>query len=250
MKRTYYIDSHNRIAGGSHSNFLYKMDLSEFKDAKNLYVCLNKATIPKSYYLVRAGLNIFNLIENGLHNIALTVPVGFYSSNTFLTTIQNLMNTNTILGYQYTVTFDAVTAKYSFACTGNAVISFPDVSGASIHEQFGCDDAKSYNLPFTSPNVVKFVLEDCIFLRSNLADDPNETLGIIIASGYPNLSTIGYTCNDIYANSKPLKTSDGNVFSFRLSDPDGDYLDTNGLPLNLEIIIYKPYQNVLLKLTE
>jgi hypothetical protein len=224
------------------------MDLSDFKDSRDLYVCLNKATIPKSYYLVRPGLNNFILIENNLFNIGITIPIGFYNSSNFLTVVQNLLNTNSVLNYQYTITFDNVTAKYTFSCTGNAVISFPDVSGASIHEQFGCVDSESYNLPFTSPNVVKFVLEDCIFIRSNIVEDPTETLGIVIASGFPNLSTIGYMCGDVYGNSKPIKSSDGNVFSFRLSDPDGGFLDTNGLPLNLEIIVYKPYQNVILKM--
>jgi hypothetical protein len=200
---------------------------------------VNKATIPRSYYLVRNGLNVFTLVENSLYTSIITIPAGNYNYQTFKTTVLNLLNAATYLGYQYTITFDGVAGKFSFTCTGNAAITFPDVIGSSIHEQFGCNDNASYIFPFTSPNVLKFVSEDMVILRSNLANDPTETLAVIIGTGTPDFGTIGYTCRSLRMNTRLMKSNNSNVYSFRLTDPDGNFLDTNGLPLNLELLIYQ-----------
>lgn len=244
MQKTFIIDSHRRTFG-THSEFTYKIDLSAFNDKENLRVCVAKCNVPRSYYLVRTGLNIVTLVENG-HNISLTITPGNYTSVTFRTYLQNLLNASTQNGYSYGVTKNDSTGKYSYTSTGVSSFIFPTTAGSAIHEQFGFNAGDTATLPCTSSNVLKFVSEDTVVIYSDISSDAKSALLSINAAGVPDFGTIGYNCPDAMLNSRPLSTTASDTYKFKLCDPDGNPLDTNGLPCFIELVVWRPPDQVML----
>ncbi len=63
-KTIYYIDSHSRLSG-EHNDFMFNIDFPP--DVDYTHCCLLSAVIPKSYYLIQAGINTFVLRENNVN---------------------------------------------------------------------------------------------------------------------------------------------------------------------------------------
>src|SRR4051812_5423083 len=104
-KRIYYIDSRQRISGGTHSDFQYKIDLPSTgqSSAKGLAVVCLSAVIPRSYYLVVSGRNTLQLVENGGAPVTVTITPGNYSASTFKNALMVLLNAASPNHWVYTV---------------------------------------------------------------------------------------------------------------------------------------------------
>ena len=61
-KRIFYINTRSRLSG-TDSNFTYSLPMPP--NAEYDKACVLQCSIPKSYYLIEAGYNTFQLRENG-----------------------------------------------------------------------------------------------------------------------------------------------------------------------------------------
>ena len=184
-------------------------------------------------------------------DITITIPPGNYSSDTFRETVTTLFNNATLGGGVYAITENDSTGKFTFTSTIAASLVMPANAGSSIHEQFGFNAGTTNAMPCTSANVIKFVTEDSVFLRSReLVNDPSGVLCSVIAADTPDFGSITYTCPNELLNARPLNRANADGFRIELTDHDGVLLDTNGLPLFIELVVWQPYEDLMLDMMQ
>lgn len=253
-KHFIYVDSHRRVSG-SHSNFLYNINLPADQDFDRVVV-LN-AIIPKSYYLVQTNENTFSLTE-GVTTVTVTLPVGCYILGAFSTKVASVLNTASPNGWVYTVTFPAVasntnTGKFTYAVTGNS--SQPSFTfGEHLWEQMGFEKNRTYSFSgssLVSSNVIKLQVEDRVFINSNIMEGTteNSVLQEVNSASSPDFSSIVYqaTCPEYY--SKKLVASPSSTYNFNITDEDGRELNMNGLNVNFTLLLYKE-NDILVRLRD
>jgi hypothetical protein len=248
----FIIDSSKRLPGGTDSDFHYQIQIPKIQSYS--HACILDAIIPKSYYLVAAPNNIFNLIENGVTTLITVIPAN-YNVISWQTIMASLLTTNSSQGWTYTITYpdsktQPDTGQFTYSVTGNGSlqpqISFP--SNSTLYEQFGFPIASTNSFvanTLVSQNVLKFQQEDCLFLHSNLittntSDSTTDVLQAIMASSTPPFSNVVYSVGGaVEAKSHRLATSTDNVYSFTITDEKNNVLNLNGLNCVFTIVIYQ-----------
>ncbi len=229
-----YVDSHNKLASqDTDASFSYAISFPD--DTSYDSVAVLNALIPKSYYLVPSGLNTFTLKELGV-STTITIPIGCYTITGFMNVIIPLLNTaSTLLGHNwvYTVTLPGTTTtqtgKLTFNVTGNGLNqpSFIMLGTNNIFKLFGFNKNTTNTFVgnnITSINVVKFQVEDRLFINSDMVKGTtnvsNSILQEINVQASPDFSTIIYDniCPEYY--SKPL-LGKKNIYNFWFTNEDG-----------------------------
>jgi hypothetical protein len=245
-KRIYYIDSHRRVAGTDGDfTIVIQLPSMEKADAKGISVVCLSASIPKSWYLIPVGANTITLQENGV-NATVTIPVGNYGVTSFISAAQTALNAASLNAWTYTITFSQITGKFSYAATGGGVarLIMPAVVGSGIHEQWGFAQGSTSTLPITGTNVVKFVAKDTIQIRSDIIDCGDDVLQDINTSGSTDFSSVKWLCPEADTYAKPMRTKNGNVYRFYITDEDGNPLVLNGLNVVFTIMVYMPLEGL------
>ena len=171
---TFYINSRNK-SSGTHSDFTYRLELDPNTDATRAVVL--EANIPKSYYLIPDGYNTLTLTEGigeGETDYTITIPAGNYNRKQLKTKLKSLLDAAG--DYTYTISYQTTydDGLYSFSSTGdNSSIT---TSYLNIAEALGIEKSTDYSMPFTSPNVIKLIKEDCLYLHSDLVQSRNNNV--------------------------------------------------------------------------
>ncbi len=246
--RIFHINTTER-ASGTTSNCTVSIDLPRSETFDRVAVL--SAVIPRSYYLVQAPNNTMILLENGIQT-TITIDEGNYSYSSFKTYLQARLNALTTQGWIYTITTpnsatQPTTGKYTFNVTMPAESktqpSFIFPQSTKIHEQMGFERGQTY--PFVgntlrSANVVKFILEDALYIHSDLVTGGQEDiLQEVFTTGTSDFGSIYFQNRTPLEYSKPLGTSKNNAFKLILTDEDGININLNGLNMVLTILIYK-----------
>jgi hypothetical protein len=238
----FIIDSSKRISG-TDSDFLFKINLP--KNSGYDRVVMLQAIIPKSYYLIDTPDNTFVLTEKGV-NYTISITPGNYNVRSWITLIGALLTaTSATAGnnYVYSITFpNSLTAvdtgKFTYSVTGNGVDQPSITISSECHEQFGFDSGVNNTFvasSLTSANVVKFQVEDVLFIHSDISSnndqsDYNDVLQEIYASSTPMYSNIVYQNNGaIEPYSKRLQSSQNNVYRMTITDELNHVKSLNGL---------------------
>ena len=247
----FIIDSSKRVSGTT-SNFTYLINVPKGHDYDR--VCVLQAIIPKSFYLVNSPYNTFTLLENGVSTL-ITITEGNYNAQSWITIIAALLTTSSSQGWTYTISrpnaiTQVDTGMFTYSVTGNSgnqpSIIFP--TSSQLYEQFGFN-YNSTNLfvssSLTSSNIMKFQVEDVIFIHSNISANSdqsanNDVLQEIYASSTPNYSNIIYQNSGcIEAYSKKLLSPENNIFSFILTNESQLGINLRGLNCVITLIVYK-----------
>jgi len=245
--KVFYLNSRNRLdQNDTDSNFTMKLDLPPGHDYNK--VCLLDISIPKSYYLVESG-STFILQELGV-NTTITVSPGNYNRRNFATTITTLLNTASPNLWTYTIIYNSApdTGKYIYGVSGNS--GQPKLifnTDNNLFEQFGFSDGSTNTFSagsLTSTNVVKFSIEDVLYLHcSCVSNNGDNVLREIYTNGNSDYSAINQSTTDIFAYSKDLTLKNNNSYRFYLTDEDDNIINLNGLNINMTLMVYK--QNTL-----
>lgn len=242
-KRIFYADSHNRISG-THSNFSLQLD---YKNEDYDHCVVLQATIPKSYYLVQSGKNYFTLNENG-PQVAIPMPAGNYSRTSFGYQLQYQLNQNSPSGWTYVMSIPnnqqtSDTGLYTWTVSGNSGFQPSFIVGDYLYEQLGFNPNTTNNFvgdTLTSINVVKFQLEDSIFIHSDIATNGNDNvLQEMLGCQNTDFSTITYICPSVEAYAKPITSNNNNIYQFQLTDEDGVEIDLNGQNIVFTLMLFK-----------
>lgn len=91
--------------GGNIANSIYYLPVIEIPDGHHIYLSLQNATIPYSFYSITSFDNTFSwgLVSGGV-NIA-TIPVGNYNITQLIDVLR------TTMGATFTITFNSITSK-------------------------------------------------------------------------------------------------------------------------------------------
>ena len=237
MSRIEYIDS-DFASSGTSSNFSYQIIIPHNYNR----CCVLSANIPKSFYLVDAPYNTFDLTVNGISQ-SYTFPIGNYSQITFFSQFLTLVNTG---GVVFTYQISSLTNMVTITATGGTFnsISFSNLS--SLYRQFGFSFNSTNNATANSLITSKigiFQLSNVVFLRSDLI--VNETslvntgiLQSISSANNPVLTSLSYQCTiDPRIIGKAINP-DKRVYNFFITDMDGFQLDLHGASVNFEILFY------------
>ncbi len=247
----FIVDSGSSKAKGTTGNFQYELNIPRGHDFDR--VCVLQAIIPKSYYLIRVPYNSFTLLEDGVYTDIAITP-GNYNVKSWITIISSLLTSSSSQGWIYNMSFpnpitQVDTGLITYSVSGNSSqpsFIFPLTS--LVHEQFGFN-LGSENIfsgdTLISKNVVKFQVEDVIFIHSDISSnndmsEKNDVLQEIYASSTPNFSNIIYqNSGAIEAYSKKLTTSDSNSYKFVFTDEKENEMDFNGQNSVFTLLVYK-----------
>lgn len=235
-----HVNSRNRLSG-TDSDFVYEIRPRAGFDR---VVVLN-AQIPKSYYLIAAPYNTFVLDEGGVLT-TITFRPGNYSRRSFQSELNSLLAAEA--KYTYTVSYpDAATepdtGKYTFTVTNNATQP-KFIFRSSIYEQFGFERNSTNTFvgnSLVSANVLKFQVEDTLFLYSDMVGGENKSniLQEFFAASQTNFSNITYICPDPERYSRKILNIAKTTFEFKLLDEDGQAIDLNGLNMVFTLLLFK-----------
>lgn len=205
-------------------------------DDGDIYVSVQTAQIPGTFYNVDDINNLLVYNVNGGANINLVIPQSNYNINTLKTYLMSVMP-------DFTITINTSTNKYTFTHATN-VFSFKPTS--TCFEYLGFPDGGTYNstgLSLTSTQVVNFftirnvLIEVSNLITVNKTSNPADNNASILCSIPVNTSQgsiLSYS--NIFGLSDRI-TSINNFASLhvRLLDQDGDLLDLNGGQWNLTL---------------
>lgn len=238
--KIYYINSLYRETGNS-SDFSYRIQIptSEHYD----HVVVLQASIPLSYYLIRDGFNTFIVKENDVDYV-ITLEPGNYSYQEFIDIVTQALNFNSPNGYLYEMTFSTISAKFTFTVS-NKLDSNPlgfkftnsvaYQAGLNLNEWHYFIDDK-----LVSKNVVNFLPESVVNLHSDIVSEDDGILQEIYSNNHVYFSNLVYNLTTDYMTyAKKLRTTSSNAFHFTLKDSDDNYLDTNGLPILITLLLFK-----------
>lgn len=249
---TIFIIDGSKAISGTGASFEFAINMPRGKNYNR--VCLLQAIIPKSYFLCTTGENTFILSENGT-NTTVTVTQGSYNAISWITLIGTLLTNSSTQGWTYTITLpnpeiQVDTAMFTYSCTGGAgtqpIIIFPATS--LLYEQFGFSAGSSNSFvggTLISTNVLKFQVEDCIFVHSSISHNEdqssqNDVLQEIYASSTPNWTNIIYqNSGAVEAYSKRLLSANNNIYSFSLTDELENPMNLHGLYPVFTIVVYE-----------
>src|SRR5690606_4627912 len=113
----------------------------------------------------------------------------------------------------------------------------------NVYERFGFDMNSTHVFvgdSLTSTNVIKFQLEDALYIHSDIVFDTGASniLQEVYTSGTGDFSTVQYKCSQYQVFAKPLAHSISNVFHFSLTDEFGTLMNLNGLNWNATLFVF------------
>ena len=235
--RIYYVNSEYRLSGSS-SNFTYALEIpngSRFDSA-----CVLSMTIPRSYYLIRAGQNKLTLRIDGTPYVV-TVPAGNYTALNFITTLIPLLNA--VSANVFTMVFNGITGKYQYSYTGSAtVVEFELSDPSRLGHQMGFDEVSTSTFVannLTSANVVDFVSTSTLFLHSDMVNDQTSILQEVYSDNSVPFSNLVYNCKFPTMYSKLIKSANSSTFSFSLQDEHDLEVDLNGHDIIFTLLLYR-----------
>jgi hypothetical protein len=241
-KQIFYIDSNDRTSG-TNGNFTYELNILGKFD----YAVILQASIPKSYYLIQNGRNTFTIDENG-SQATVTIPIGNYGRSSFRAQLQTSLNSASPNSYSYTVSIPnssitADTGKYTFNVSNNGGVQPQFIIGHYMYEQLGLNANTTYSFvadELVSVNVVKFQLEDTVYINSDLiANKEDNVLQEVFALDSQDYGNILWVCPDLEAFSKPITNPNNSIYTFWVTDEDGVSLDLNGQNVVFTLMLYK-----------
>ena len=257
QKSIFYIDSQNRTSRTS-GNFSINFAMPPNNTYNRIVVM--QASVPKSFYLVSAPYNTFQLLETGTTSSGsaintfgsvstngdtktITFTEGNYSKTNMIVCLQTMLSLTSSLNstlatqYVYIVGYPLMnqpnTGKFSYTVvnltTSQPQIIFPVNSTLYLPMGFNRGSTNIFSSSFlTSQNVIRLQAKDTLFIKSNIvANSTKSVLQEIYTSANPDFSVISFIQNDVELNSKQLLYKDNN-FSFSITDEDDNILNLNG----------------------
>ena len=221
------VDSALRLNGTS-SSFQFKIDLPN----NNTYnrVLLLTAVIPKSYYLVSAGNNTFQ-IQEATQLRLITIPIGNYTLSTFLVAIALAMCAG---GYTYTVVYSSLTNKLTFTVSGYSGYIPQLIFTTNLFECFGFSKNSTNTFvqatlcTLTSTAMINLNPYEVLYIRSDMtANSFGTILDIVPMCITPNYSFVSYQ-NTTEHTMRELVGNRNTIFTFTITDNLNRIVDLNG----------------------
>ena len=227
----------DKYLGGFTSNCLFYLPQFILPRVKNMFVSVQSATIPYSFYNVDYFNDKLVYNVNGGSNITINIPQGNYNTTTLRNYLLSVMT-------GFTITYSSLNNQFTFT---HSTYDFSFKSSSTCMEILGFDEHTNYNSTsrvLTSENSINLFTIRNIYIQSN-----NLILNNINNSTPNNctiLSSIPLTSGQLsvinYNNVNNVRSRVDNIRNFTqlhvsLTDQDGDILDLNGCHFSLTLQI-------------
>jgi hypothetical protein len=253
---TLYINSKNRMANGTHTDF--KINLTPYGLTNIKKYCIKNATIPFSYYstsYANGNPNGFQIVDFqvGFLGYTLKIPFGTYPYSDLALIIQDQLNAN-LLTSAFVVSYDSHTSK--FTISNNTVFSIlwgsTQYAGTPYYKLLSTvlgfnnvdlSGQTSYTSSFTanlSGGMNIYIKSNALsYSRSVFFENKPNT----VILGIPNMSAYGgiITYFDQELIMQYNGTSQLNVIDFQLVDEYDNIIDLNGLDWSFILCFYTEY---------
>ena len=222
------------------SNAQYILPNINVHDGHQIYLSLQKASIPYSFYNINYSNNSLTIFYNSQVYVIL-IPEGNYNINTLLTELKSALP-------NFIVTYNAITNKIRFEYTSTFVF----YASSTILNVLGFDDNTQYTSNgsvLISPNCCNLMSVKCINVVTNLTtynvnkafSNVQSILASIPVDNQP-YSMIQYQNNNNFRSN--LYTNNLSSLNIQLvNDSDGSLIDLNGvhysMTLQLDIINFR-----------
>lgn len=247
-----YVNSKLRSSGSS-SDFTYTIDLPK-NTGYDSYdsICMLQASIPKSYYLINTGRNMFTLVE-GISQATVVIPRGNYTRRSFAIVLGTQLNLASPNGLNYTISVPNVTngpetGKYLITITNNVTdipVSLVFGSNSSPAAQMGFPPESTNdftNDTLESAYVCQLQISQSVFiLCDNVINGHTHILQEIFTAS-PDFSNISFNVGlsgGLEANGKRLKSALTNSWHFKIMTPDYELIDLEGLDVVFSLVLWK-----------
>jgi len=247
--KIYYINSNDRISG---TDSRFTISIPYYPQDNFNTVCVLQAVIPKSYYLIRPGLNTFTLQENFV-NTTIIIPIGNYSRRSLESTVQNLLNANSPNSIGYTISWPSSTqphtGKFTFTCTdigGIQPIFIFDDNELSNRLGFQENSSNQFvGFQLQSTNVIDLQAQNIIYLHSDICNTDKDDIlqEFYVSTGDADFSNIHYTVPDVEVYSKQLVSKTKQVYTFYLTDENSKEIHLNGINMGFSLLLYRKNNN-------
>jgi hypothetical protein len=244
-RRFIYIDSDKRVKGTS-SNFDYPLDTVNRQHMTHCTIM--QATIPFSFYLIRDGLNTFQLKETGFDPVTITIPEGNYNLNSFVVVVAPLLNTASPNDATYTMDYpksftETNTSFLTITVSGTTSPTLIFNSANTLNEQFGFDRGTTQTFStntLSSLNAVNFLVTRSVLIHSDIHEGgKNNVLQEIYSNNAHVNGNIVYQSPDPYGYGKDLRNTHQNTINIYVTDVNGQAIDLKGQDMNITLVLYE-----------
>lgn len=231
----------NKYLGGFTSNCVFNLPLIVLPRHSRIYLSVQTASIPFSFYNVDYFNNKLVYSVNDGPDIIIEIPQGNYTS----TSVKNYL-TSVMTGF--TITYTTLNNTFTFTHVSN---DFQFKSSSTCMEILGFDENDTYNSSsrvLTSVNSINLFTIRNIYITSNnlsLNNVNNSTPNVAnILASIP--LTSGANSIITYVNTNNVKSIVNDIKNFTilqiaLTDQDGDILDLNGCHWSMTLQIDYTY---------
>ncbi len=227
----------NKYINGYTSNCIFNLPQFIIPRVKNMYVSVQSATIPYSFYNVDYFNDLLVYNVNGGSDINLTIPQGNYNVTTLRTYLLSVMT-------GFTITYSSLNNSFTFT---HSTYDFSFKKTSTCMEILGFDENVTYSSvskSMTSINSINLFTIRNIYIQSNnlmLNNLNNATPNNCTILGSIPL-TSGQFSVVTYGNINNVRSRIDNIRNFtqlniNLTDQDGDILDLNGCHFSITLQI-------------
>lgn len=217
-----------------------------------MLISLNSCEIPYSFYNIDYKNKYLNITESqidntNIFNIQITLPESNYNSYEFASTLQTLLNTNSLHNIVYTVTYDKKLNKFNYLISkNNHKVLFKFTNDDSPYLQMGFKKGITYialhNINLQSVNSIQMFDNHALYIRTNLVTNNlisrtkgfSDILQKIPINSSPN-GVIYHMPVNSHDNLISIKSFNNIVI--RLTEEQNRLIDLQGLNWELSILI-------------
>lgn len=238
-----FINSNNaslKLNNNFNSNCIFNLNHIDLEDAKLIYVSVQTAQIPYSFFNCDDYDNLL-VLNTASIDYNIVIPQGNYNVTTLATALASAILSTT--GLTMTITFNSITNTYSFATTQNFTFKKESTCFELLGFTNGFNYSSTLNTLLSNQSVNFFTIKNVLIEVSNLITDNlttgNDSNASILAS-IPITSSQGSIIS--YSNIFGIKNRINSIKNFtslhiRLLDDDLVPIDFNGCEWTLTLQI-------------
>ena len=220
-----YLNSSNADSVGNNS-YTFILPNLEIADGNYIYLSVQYASIPYSFYNINSTNNLLNYTLNSV-SYSITITSGNYNITQLITSLKSLMS-------GFTISYSSITSKITFS---HSTYNFSFLSTSTCQEILGFELKTTYTstlLSLVSVSCISLISIKCINVVSNLLtyninkSNPNNQsiLCCIPITTQPN-SIIEYKNNNNFRSNLFINQISNIII--KLTDQNNNILDLNGL---------------------
>ncbi len=215
------------------ANCIYYLPVIEIPDGHHIYLSLQNASIPYSFYSITSFDNTFSWgLVSGPVNTYYVEP-GNYTITQLVGVIQAAMGTS------YTVTYSSITAKLLFTHTSSNFVIYANTINHILGFSKTTNTTSTANLLYSRDcvnlNQIRAINVEINFptYNVNIAQPYNSNILATIPVYVAPFSIITYTNNNNFRTNLYVNKLD--QIQIRLLDNEGRLIDTNGVQYQMTL---------------